>query len=163
MGDNVTTEQGGAGMASFMGRHLHALDNKKRLTIPSAWRELTGEPAQLVAVPSVTSNADERCVWIYPAREWNLRVARLRQVSSADETVRRVLRVLASRSEMLTWDAAGRLRVSDESLKHAGLTGQVLLVGAFERFELWEPELWKKQEETVDSTVMLRAFQSIGL
>jgi MraZ protein len=146
-----------------MGRHLHALDGKKRLTIPSAWREVTGEPAQLVALPSVSKNENERCVWIYPVREWNLRLARLRKVSSADENIRRVLRVLASRSEMLTWDAAGRLRVSDETLKHAGLTSQVLLVGAFERFELWEPEQWKKQEETVDSTVMMSAVQSIGL
>ncbi len=163
MGDNATIEQGEAGMASYMGRHLHALDGKKRLTIPSAWRELTGEPAQLVALPSVSNNAHERCVWIYPMRVWNLRLERLRTVSSADENIRRVLRVLASRSEMLTWDAAGRLRVSDETLKHAGLTSQVLLVGAFERFELWEPEQWKKQEEIVDSTMMMAAVQSIGL
>lgn len=163
MGDNVTSEQGEVGMASFMGHHLHALDGKKRLTIPSVWRELTGQPAQLVALPSVSNNANERCIWVYPAREWNLRVARLRKISSADESVRKVLRVLASRSELLTWDAAGRLRVSDESLKHAGLTGQVLLVGAFERFELWEPEQWKLQEESVDSTMMLAAIHSTGL
>ena len=146
-------------MASFMGRHLHALDGKKRLTIPSVWRELVGKPPQLVALPSLT----EKCIWVYPAREWNLRVAQLRKVSSADETVRHVLRAVASRSELLTWDAAGRLRVSDESLKHAGLTGQVMLVGAFERFELWEPEQWKLQEEAVDPTVMLSAFRSTGL
>jgi MraZ protein len=64
---------------------------------------------------------------------------------------------------MLTWDAAGRLRVNDELLKHAGLTGQVMLVGALERFELWEPEQWKQLEETVDSTVIMSAFQSTGL
>lgn len=159
MDDNVTTEQGGVGMASFMGRFQHALDGKKRLTIPSAWRELVGQPAQLVALPSLS----EKCIWVYPARDWNVRLAQLRKVSSADEAVRHVLRMVASRSEMLTWDAAGRLRVSDDSLKHAGLTGQVVLVGAFERFELWEPEQWKLQEETVDPTVMLKAFQSTGL
>ena len=151
--------QGEAGVANFMGRHLHALDGKKRLTIPSAWRETVGQPAQLVALPSLA----EKCIWVYPAREWNLRVAQLRKVPSADETVRHVLRVVASRSEMLMWDAAGRLRISDESLKHAGLTGQVMMVGAFERFELWEPEQWKLKEEAVDSTVLLSAFQSTGL
>lgn len=159
MDDNVTIEQGGVGMASFMGRFQHALDGKKRLTIPSAWRDLVGPPAQLVALPSLS----EKCIWVYPARDWNVRLAQLRKVSSADEAVRHVLRMVASRSEMLTWDAAGRLRVSDDSLKHAGLTGQVVLVGAFERFELWEPEQWKLQEEAVDSTVMLKAFQSTGL
>jgi MraZ protein len=163
VGDNVTTEQGEAETASFMGRFLHALDGKKRLTIPSTWRALAGTPAELVAVPSVSNNPHERCIWIYPLRVWNQRVASLRKVSSADEKVRRALSVLASRSEMLTWDAAGRLRVNDELLKHASLTGQVLLVGALERFELWEPEQWKQLEETVDSTVMMSAFQSTGL
>ena len=162
VGDIVTVEQSVLGMAGFLGSFVHALDGKKRLTIPSEWRALTGAPPQLVVLPSVSDNDSERCLWVYPARVWNLRLAPLRQVSSADD-VRRAMRVLASRSEILTWDAAGRLRIRDELLKHAGLTGQVMLVGAFERFELWEPEQWKQQEGTVDSTAMKRAVQSIGL
>lgn len=163
MGDNVTIEQSEVGTPSFMGRFLHALDGKKRLTIPSTWRALVGSPAELVAVPSASNNPLERSVWIYPVRVWNQRLAGLRKISSADAKVRNALSVLASRSEMLTWDAAGRLRVNDELLKHAGLTGQVMLVGALERFELWEPEQWKQLEETVDSTVIMSAFQSTGL
>ncbi|MCX7009866.1 MAG: hypothetical protein NTY53_21930 [Kiritimatiellaeota bacterium] len=163
MGDIVTSEQSAAAMAGFIGHYVHALDGKKRLTIPSEWRTLTGDPAQLIVLPSVSDSEAEQCLWVYPVREWNLRLSRLRQVSSADESVRRAMRVLASRSEMLTWDAAGRLRVRDELLKHAGLTGQVMLVGGFERFELWEPEQWKLQEGAVDSTAMKKAVQSIGL
>jgi len=150
-------------MAGFLGSFVHALDGKKRLTIPSEWRALTGDPAQLVVLPSVSDSEAEHCVWVYPVRAWNSRLAQLRQVSSVDEAVRRAMRIWASRSELLTWDAAGRLRVRDELLKHAGLTGQVMLVGAFERFELWEPEQWKQQEGAVDSTAMKKAVQSIGL
>ena len=150
-------------MAAFLGNFVHALDGKKRLTIPAEWRELTGTPAQLVVLPSVTESDSDRCLWVYPLREWNRRLEKLRAVSSADENIRRALRVLASRSEMLTWDGVGRLRVRDELLNHAGLTSQVMLVGAFERFELWEPELWKQQVGSVDSTSLKKAVQFVGL
>jgi MraZ protein len=96
-------------------------------------------------------------------REWNLRMGKIRAVPSADEEKRRALRVLASRSEMLTWDGVGRMRVKDDLLKFAGLSNQVVLVGAFERFELWEPELWKQQVGSVDQTSLEKAVQSVGL
>jgi len=160
VGDNATIENSAAGMAGFLGQFVHALDGKKRLTIPSEWRDLTGAPAQLVVLPSVTV---DKCLWVYPMREWNLRIGKIRAVSSADEEKRRALRVLASQSEMLTWDGVGRMRVKDELLNFAGLSGQVVLVGAFERFELWEPELWKQQVGSVDQVSLQRAVQSVGL
>jgi len=150
-------------MAAFLGNFVHALDGKKRLTIPAEWRELTGVPSQLVVLPSVTESDADKCLWVYPVREWNRRLEKLRSVSSADEGVRRALRVLASRSEMLTWDGVGRLRVRDDLLSHAGLAGQVMLVGAFERFEIWEPELWKQQVGSVDSISLKKAVQYVGL
>jgi MraZ protein len=113
----------------------------------------------LVVLPSVL----EPCLWVYPARIWNARLGpKLHQVSIADEEIRRAMRTLASASELLPWDAAGRLRIRDGLLEHAGLTGQVVLVGAFERFELWEPGKWK-QQHAVDPTGMKQAIHSLGL
>ena len=163
MGDNVTVENSAVGMAGFLGQFVHALDGKKRLTIPSEWRDLTGAPAQLVVLPSVTVSDKDKCLWVYPMREWNLRMGKIRAVSSADEEKRRALRQLASRSEMLTWDGVGRMRVRDDLLIYAGLSSQVVLAGAFERFELWEPELWKQQVGSVDQTSLQKAVQSVGL
>ena len=151
------------GMAGFLGQFVHALDGKKRLTIPSEWRDLTGAPSQLVVLPSVTVSDEDKCLWVYPMRAWSLRLEKLHAVSSVDEKTRRALRVLASRSEMLTWDGVGRMRVKDDLLKFAGLSNQVVLVGAFERFELWEPELWKQQVGSVDQASLQKAVQSVGL
>ena len=162
MGEIVTSENSAAGMASFLGNFVHALDGKKRLTIPVEWREMTGSPAQLVVLPSITDNAAEKCLWIYPMREWKVRLEKIRGVSSAD-AVRKAFRIIASQSEMLAWDGVGRLRVRDELLKHAKLTNQVMLVGAWDHFELWEPELWKQQVGAVDQVSLQKAVQSVGL
>ena len=39
------------------------------------------------------------------------------------------------------------IRVSDELLDGAGIKGQVVLVGAANRFELWSPEKWQEQNQ----------------
>jgi len=47
---------------------------------------------------------------------------------------------LASQSDHLTFDAQGRIRIKDSHLEYAGLTGEVVLAGAFNRIECWTPE-----------------------
>ena len=138
VGERDIVENGGpTGMSGFLSHVIHSLDSKKRLTIPADWREMTGAPPNLVVLPSVT----EKCLLIYPEREWNRRLEKLRAVSSANEAVRQALRVWASRSERVSWDAQG----------------------AFERMELWEPDLWKQQVGSVDQISLKKAVQSVGL
>ncbi|MCX6996736.1 MAG: hypothetical protein NTV49_06545 [Kiritimatiellaeota bacterium] len=160
VGEKDTMENGGTtGMSGFIGNVIHSLDSKKRLTIPADWREMAGAPPHLVVLPSVT----EKCLWVYPERIWNLRLESLRAVSSANEAVRQAMRVWASQSERVSWDAQGRIRIKDELLGHAELSNQVVLVGAFERMELWEPDLWKQQVGSVDQISLKKAVQSVGL
>jgi len=128
----------------FVGSFRHTLDPKTRLTIPSGWRDQVGDPPQVYVLPGV----NEPCLCVFPAREMAVRVAKARGLSIADEKGRQFMRTLASRSDLVTWDAQGRIRVKDELLDYAGLVSDVVLVGAFEQFELWSPERWKQQQES---------------
>ncbi len=134
---------GGLGEASgiFVGKFEHSLDPKKRLTIPAEWREYAGIPTSLYVLPSL-ENA--RCLSVYPAREMVQRLQRIRSLSIADSTARQFARVLGSQSQLAPWDSAGRIRIKDDLLDYAKLGDQVILVGAIERFELWNPDLWKQ-------------------
>lgn len=125
----------------FVGRFEHLLDPKRRLTIPAEWREYAGLPGSLYVLPSLES---ARCLSVYPAREMVQRLQRLRSLSIADDAGRQFARILGSRSQLAPWDSAGRIRIKDELLEYAQLTDQVVLIGAIERFELWNPELWKQ-------------------
>jgi MraZ protein len=133
----------GFGEASgiFVGKFEHSLDPKKRLTIPAEWREYAGIPTSLYVLPSL-ENA--RCLSVYPAREMVQRLQRIRSLSIADTQARQFARVLGSQSQLAPWDSAGRIRIKDDLLEYAQLGEQVILVGAIERFELWNPELWKQ-------------------
>ncbi len=128
----------------FVGNYRHLLDPKKRLTIPSVWREQVGLPAQVYVIPGL----NQPFLSVYPAREMARRTEKFRGLSQADVVGRQFLRAIASRSDLAGWDAQGRIRVKDELMDFAGITSEVVLVGAFECFELWSPEKWKQQQES---------------
>lgn len=127
---------------AFMGFFEHQLDPKKRLTIPADWRELVGPMARLFVLPGI----GEPCLYLYPAAEFNRRLDKLRALSIADRDGRALARALGSRSDYLGWDGQGRIRISDRLLAHAGVKRQVVLNGAIDRFELWTPDNWARQD-----------------
>ncbi|MBN1557597.1 MAG: hypothetical protein JW951_05565 [Lentisphaerae bacterium] len=128
-----------AGQGVFVSNFTHSLDPKKRLTIPSEWRAQIGTPRSLYILPDV----NQRCLRCFPAAEMMRRIERLRQHAISDPRARQFARVLAAQSDLVSWDAQGRIRIKNELLEYAGLVDQVKLVGAFETFELWAPEALK--------------------
>jgi len=124
------------GQGVFVSEYRHSLDPKRRLTIPSPWRAQIGEPKSLYVLPDV----EHKCLVIFPASEMVRRLERLRKLSIGDTQGRQFARVLGSRSDLVSWDAQGRIRIKDELLNFAGIKEQVVLVGAIDRFELWNPD-----------------------
>lgn len=147
-----------AGQGVFVNTYTHSLDTKKRLTIPSDWRELAGVPRRLFVLPGV----NDKCLCVYPAREMTRRLEKLRNLSIADERGRQLARTLASRSDLVPWDTQGRIRVKDDLLDFADLKNQVVLVGAFDCFELWSPDRWKEQTGAMDQPKLGDAARYVG-
>lgn len=150
----VTGDSGGV----FVGTFVHKLDPKKRLTIPSDWREVAGAKAEFILMPGI----NEKCLVAFPPHEISRRTEALRKASIADEQPRQMARMLASRSSRAPWDAQGRILISDVLMEYAGLKSDVVLVGAFETFELWSPEKWKQQQELSARLSLGEAARSVG-
>lgn len=122
----------------FTGEYLHSLDSKRRLTIPSEWRDVVGEPQQLYVLPGVES----KCLSMYRVPDFMRKLSRLQEHSIADPKARQMARILGARSSFLGWDSVGRIRIKDDLLEYANLDRKVVLVGALDRIELWNPEQW---------------------
>ncbi len=151
-------EQGGMiAQGVFVGTFVHSLDPKKRLTIPSGWREQVTVPNGLYVLPGVESEY----LYVLPAQEIADKLKRIRGHSIADAKARQFARILGSQSDLVSWDSQGRIRIKDELLNHARLTDQVVLVGTFEGFELWNPESWKKTG-SMDQSSLGEAARYVG-
>lgn len=125
-----------------MGRHVHKLDPKKRLTIPSAWRSLMGEGG-VYLMPGI----DRPCLMLMPQTVMSQFMEKLQglQLSNPDEMD--LMLTVASESDHLDFDAQGRIRVKDEHLAYADLSGEVMMAAAFNRVELWKPGQYESRRK----------------
>jgi MraZ protein len=143
----------------FVDNYEHALDAKRRLTVPSAWRDAVGGANQLIVLPGIGT----RCLYVYTAQELGRRLQKLKELSVADQQAQHLIRQIASRAESVSWDSQGRIRIKDELLTHAGIERDVTLSGAFDRFELWEPEEFKRmQKDGDDPSKLAEAARYVG-
>lgn len=138
------------------GRFDHALDPKKRLTIPAVWRELLGNPEHLY----VLLDPYESCLTILSEREMDARMSKLRSGSLFDKNRSAAMRYIGENSELLNVDGHGRIRISDRLLRLVGVKDKVVFIGTGVKMELWPLEL-KPQEAEVDRSALQASFVAI--
>jgi MraZ protein len=155
--DYTSLEDEIVGLRMFVGEYVHNLDPKKRLTIPSVWRAQIGTPKSVYVLPDF----HHHCLNVFPAGEMAHRLEKLRRHSMADRQARQFARVLGEASDLLAWDSQGRIRIKDRLLKFAGLEERVVMVGALDRFELWNPD-HREEAGALDQERLEEAARYVG-
>lgn len=145
----------------FRGATNINLDSKGRLAVPIRYRDLLIEEAQGHMV--CTIDLHHPCLLLYPLSQWEVIEQKLSRLSSMNPAERRVQRLLLGHASECQMDGAGRLLITATLRQHAGLHKQVMLVGQFNKFELWDEETWYQQvrediEAEQSATEILRAF-----
>ncbi|AIJ08836.1 MULTISPECIES: division/cell wall cluster transcriptional repressor MraZ [Edwardsiella] len=127
----------------FRGATTINLDSKGRLAVPTRYRDLLIEEAQGHMV--CTIDLHHPCLLLYPLSQWEVIEQKLSRLSSMNPAERRVQRLLLGHASECQMDGAGRLLIAATLRQHAGLHKQVMLVGQFNKFELWDEETWYQQ------------------
>jgi transcriptional regulator MraZ len=142
--------QGGAGSSGSAGAlfrgvtHL-ALDAKGRFAIPGKHRiPLTGGLDGAERTLIVTADPS-RCLLVYPRATWEPIQARLMALSSFNDEIRGLQRLLVGHADEVDMDGAGRVLVPPALRQYAGLEHRVVLVGQGNKFELWDEAKWHEQ------------------
>ena len=123
----------------FRGVTQLALDNKGRLAIPAKHRETLAARDDghlvLTADPGL-------CLLLYPLSEWEPIQQRLMALSSFNDKLRSLQRLLVGHADDVVLDAAGRILVPPALRQYAALDRRVILVGQGNKFELWDEARW---------------------
>ncbi|MBP5286156.1 MAG: hypothetical protein ILO34_08650 [Kiritimatiellae bacterium] len=147
----------GASSGVLVGRHDHALDPKKRFTIPSEWRTSMGLPLYVYVMP----DRKEKCLNLIPPAEMESRLERLREKALFDPALNAAYEAIGAASEQLCLDCQGRIRVSDKLLQFANLTTTVAMVGSVRMIKLWDPKALAP-EKKVDQAALDAALKAAG-
>ncbi|KTR88678.1 MULTISPECIES: division/cell wall cluster transcriptional repressor MraZ [Pantoea] len=127
----------------FRGATLVNLDSKGRLAVPTRYRELLLAESQGHMV--CTIDLHQPCLLLYTLPEWEIIEKKLARLSSMNPNERRVQRLLLGHASECQMDNAGRLLLANTLRQHASLTKEVMLVGQFNKFELWDEQTWYQQ------------------
>lgn len=121
--------------AVFAGSHRRSLDPKKRLTVPSAWRNSIGEGGVVFVLPDPRG-----CLMVLTQEEMAAKIQRFKNKALFDSELNTKLQIIASNSDQLMFDTQGRIRISDKLLRYAEIKEEVVLLTGFTNIEIWAIE-----------------------
>ncbi|MGH2728673.1 MAG: division/cell wall cluster transcriptional repressor MraZ [Actinomycetota bacterium] len=123
----------------FLGESRHSLDAKGRVILPVRFR------VELDAGLTITKGLDG-CLWVMSRDEWTELSRRIIQKTSiADPRRRNFARFIFSGASEDRPDKQGRILVPETLRDHAALEREVIVAGAGERIEIWNPDRWNEK------------------
>jgi transcriptional regulator MraZ len=133
-------------MLGFVGQFQHSLDAKGRLILPAKFRPAFDRGGHL-------SPNSEGCVALWTpgefARQMDERLTQARQ-GGAEE--RRIVRYWSANSSDVEFDKQGRFALPPAIRDYARLTDDVLVVGAIDHVELWDPSTYTEMVDAAEAT-----------
>ena len=139
---------------SYDGQYNHGLDDKRRVQVPSKWRPETGEMAWKALLWPRQDLQGHYLVVLTAAAHAKV-MERLSANSMADEKGLKVLRYFSRNSGDLIMDKAGRVCIPENLAKGAGIGKEVVMVGMWDRFEVWSKERFDQTVESEDLSVAM--------
>ncbi len=122
-------------MAPFFGRYEHSLDDKGRVILPSKFRGQFEHGGYL-------TQYQDGCLALWTPGEFEQQMASMQERAAAGRSDRNLVRLWASTSHELEIDRQGRMAIPTRLREYAHLVGDVLVLGAIDRVELWNREAW---------------------
>ncbi|MEO5660833.1 MAG: division/cell wall cluster transcriptional repressor MraZ [Polaromonas sp.] len=124
----------------FQGASFLALDAKGRLSVPARHREVLG--ASHSGQFTITKHP-HGCLMIFPQNEWQKFRERITELPMSAQWWKRIFLGNAMDVEL---DATGRILVSPELRKTAGICKDSVLLGMGNYFELWDAVTYAAKE-----------------
>lgn len=120
----------------FLGEYLHSVDAKGRLAIPARFRSKIERGA-------VLTRGVDACLYVYPMEVWEQKAREL-DAAIVDPRQRRLVeRRFFGMAFEVELDAQGRIVIPAKLRQYAGLSGEAMVIGTRDRFEVWSTDRWE--------------------
>ncbi len=132
-------------MKLFLGEYDHALDDRGRLTIPRKIRQ------ELATDEVIVSRGFDACIFGFDKESWEREASKQLEAPVTDEKARQVRRYMFAGAEKVEADKLGRILLPALLKEYAGITANVVVVGAGDHFEIWDKTKWMEYKRRLAS------------
>ena len=150
-------------MSSFKGSFQFTVDAKGRINLPAKLRKNVAPEA---LDTFVLTRGYEKCIFVYPNDEWLILETSIRKLHTPNPKHRQFIRTLLEMATEVQIDAASRLMLSKDLMDFAGIEQEVLIIGALEHIEIWNPTVYAEYKsafaesyEDVAAAVWSQSFE----
>jgi len=140
-------------MARFKGQADYSVDVKGRVAIPAKMRSALNPDAQGTFT---LTKGFEKCVYVYPQDQWKIKEDEYSSLNVNNRNARHLVRMVLMWAEEVSLDGQGRISLPKSLSEYADIGDRVLIIGAGERIELWNPEAFTEYltEQTIDQETL---------
>ena len=124
----------------FFGTYTPKLDEKGRLFLPAKFRDQLTEGL-------VVTRGQERCLTVWSMQDFQGLTDRLREAPVTNKGTRDYVRMLFAAASQEVPDKQGRVSIPPVLREYASLGKDVMVIGAMNRIEIWDPASWQAYSE----------------
>ena len=142
----------------LIGEYTHALDPKKRLSLPVRFRKELGRTV-------VITRGLDNCLFVFSLKGWEKISEKLGELSIGQADTRGFNRFMLSGAVAVEVDGAGRVLIPEYLKEFADLKSEVIVAGMQSRVELWEARAWSAYKRRIEkqADAMAEKLGEIGV
>jgi transcriptional regulator MraZ len=125
----------------FTGEYHCCIDGAGLFVLPTPVRAVFLSSEEEATRSVVLLKSLEGCLWMYRTQDWEAKLYALRQQLD-DQQSRLLMHYLVAQSMPSSVDTTGRLAIPRPLLEYAKITREVVIIGLYDRLELWSPSQW---------------------
>jgi len=130
----------------FIGEYKYLIDDKKRLAVPAKFRTGLGNKA-------VVTRGLDQSLFLYPKKEWQVLAERLSNLPFSQSDARGLARIMLAGAMEVDIDKAGRILLPDYLKEYAELERETIVIGLYNRIEIWSKKLWDEYKNKTEKEV----------
>ena len=108
----------------------------------------------------LSKSVDEKCLHAYPLESWREKQQKLKELPA--ESARALQRYLFSSAAEMGTDKQGRIIIPQNLRDFAGLSREVIIIGADDRCEIWDKSEWLRYKDNMNDNAMRLLASKMG-
>ncbi|TAL49093.1 division/cell wall cluster transcriptional repressor MraZ [Patescibacteria group bacterium] len=143
---------------AFIGEYTHTVDEKKRVSLPSKFRQALGKKV-------VVTHGLDNSLLLYPLKAWEVIARKLGALSLAKSDTRAFGRFMLAGAVEVEVDSIGRILIPEFLRDYANLKSKVIFAGVYDRIEIWNDRAWSEYKKRIEKSAdaMAEKLGEIGV